>query len=355
VCGSKDVCLKRFVLGLGNRETEKVAVRTLQRETNSVVKLAHDRVVKPALFFLQAEADGSLCAYVEYPWYKFGSMNKWLDSLPAPQGTDSPKVRVVLSDVIKAIEHVHYHGIVHCDIKLGNILVDLTSDRKHRGVLADFDLSKDLVNRLQEASMSVMSVSGARGTPGCPTMAPEVLQGKQPDFKANCYSFGGMMLQSLFKSESDRWQKGDDHNRWDMKSGAPLLTMVKDEMAHSLLSRALHRDKDRRPTATQIVSDGFFSADISRAQDLLQELEKGRQDLLQELEKGREELERKQAIHANAVREHQQHMAEEEQPRQSARRACKTCSKQTGPASAGATGAGEERKGARGSRQAQPR
>jgi serine/threonine protein kinase len=252
VCGSKDVCLKRFVLGLGNRETEKVAVRTLQREITSVVKLAHDRVVKPALFFLQAETDGSLCAYVEYPWYELGSMNKWLDSLPAPQGTDSPKVRVVLWDVIKAIEHVHYHGIVHCDIKLANVLLELTSDGQHRGVLADFDLSKDLENRLQEASTSAKS-GGARGTPGFLTMAPEVFWNKQPDFKADCYSFGVMMLQSLFKSESDRWQKGDEHNRWDMASGTPILTMVKDKMAHSLLSRALHRDKDRRPTATQIV------------------------------------------------------------------------------------------------------
>jgi serine/threonine protein kinase len=300
---SKDVCLKKFVLGLGNRDTEKVAaVRTLQREINSVAKLAHDRVIKPALFFLEAEANGSLCAYVEYPWYECGSMNKWLDSLPARQGTDSPKVRLVLWDVIKAIEHVHYHGIVHCDIKPANVLVERTSDGQHRGVLADFDLSKDLANRLQEASMSVMSVSGARGTPGCLTMAPEVLQGRQPDFKADCYSFGGMMLQALFKSESDRWQQGGDTNRWDMASGAPLLTMVKNEMARSLLSRALHRDKHRRPTSTQIVSDGFFSADISKAQDLLQDVEKRR-----------EELERKQANHSKAVREHQQHMADEEQ------------------------------------------
>ena len=162
------MCLKRFVLGLGNRETEKVAVRTLQREINNfaTVKLAYDRVIKPALFFLQAEADGRLCAYVEYPWYEFGSMNKWLDSLPAP---DSPKVRGVPWDVIKAIEHVHYHGIVHCDIKLANVLVELHSDGQHRGVLADFDLSKDLEHR-QEASIS----------------------------------FGDMMLQALFKSESDR-------------------------------------------------------------------------------------------------------------------------------------------------------
>jgi serine/threonine protein kinase len=181
VYDGSDVCLKKFVIGRiskgGTHEELHVRVRTLQREINNVVKLAHDRVIKPALFFLQSEDNGSsLCAYVEYPWYPCGSMALWLTTLPA-EGTDSPKVRVVLWDVIKAIEHVHYHGIVHCDIKLANVLVELHSDGQHRGVLADFDLSKDLEHRLREASMSAnvcgkstwhprLSHHGARGLAG---------------------------------------------------------------------------------------------------------------------------------------------------------------------------------------------
>jgi hypothetical protein len=58
-----------------------------------------------------------------------------------------------------------------------------------------------------------------------------------------------------------------------------------------LLSQTLHRDKGRRPTSTQIVSHGFFSAHIIRAQDLLQDLQKNR-----------EELERNQADHSEALR-----------------------------------------------------
>jgi len=64
-------------------------------------------------------------AYVEYSTIFHAAK---LGSLPAPQGTESPKVRGVLWDVIKAIEHVHYHGIVHCDIKLANVVVELHSD-----------------------------------------------------------------------------------------------------------------------------------------------------------------------------------------------------------------------------------
>ena len=81
-----------------------------------------------------------------------------------------------------------------------------------------------------------------------------------------------MVLQALFKSQADLWKQGGDDKRWD-GSGDPLLTVVQDEMAHGLLSLALHRDKDSRLTSTHIVSHGFFSTDISRAQDLLQNLE----------------------------------------------------------------------------------
>jgi hypothetical protein len=148
-----------------------------------------------------------------------------------------------------------------------------------------------------------MSVPGARGTAGCLTMAPEVLQeGRQPDFKADCYSFGGMVLQALFKSQADLWEQGGDDNRWDSSSRAPLFTAVQDEKARSLFSQVLHRDKDRRLTSTQIVSEGFFSADISRAQDMLQNLEQRR-----------EKLEREQTDLSKAECKHQQHMSDEQQ------------------------------------------
>jgi hypothetical protein len=225
-------------------------------------------------------------------------MDKWYQSLHAPEGADAPRVRVVLWDAIKALEHVHYHRIVHCDVKLANVLVELGPDGQHRGILADFDLSKDLEARRQ-ASVSVMSFAGPRGTLGCLTMAPEVSQGAPPDDKADVFGFGGIVLQVLFSQQAEKWRECKDSERWDRTSGTALLTMVQDSAAQRLLSQMLHRDKGRRPTSAQVVSDGFFSADRRAL------------DLLQSLEQGREVLERQQADYTTTLEQHQQRIEEE--------------------------------------------
>eukprot|EP00802_Teleaulax_amphioxeia_P001877 Tamp_01879.p1 GENE.Tamp_01879~~Tamp_01879.p1 ORF type:complete len:1262 (+),score=324.47 Tamp_01879:258-3788(+) len=306
VFAGTDVCLKRFRLGdrVGINGTchaaYVLAVRTLQRELNSVAKLAHDRVIKPALFFLQADDEDRLWAYVEYPWYPCGSMQEWLDTLPSPQESDAPRVRVVLWDAIKAIEHVHYHGIVHCDVKLANVLVELRDDGQHRGVLADFDLSKDLEAR-KLSSVSMVSMSGARGTPGYLTMAPEIARDMPPDAKSDVFSFGGMVLQVLFPKQAEVWKKGSDADRWDAVSGAPRLALVQDRAARGLLTGVLQQDKEKRPTSSDVVSHSFFSADARAV------------DLLQTLEQGREELEKQQADYTDEVRKHRQQMQEGQQ------------------------------------------
>ena len=297
-----DVCLKRFVLGrVGSGSADpslRSAVRTLQRELNSIVKMAHDRILAPNLFFMQADDDGRLCAYVEYPWYPCGSMDKWIGSLPAPEGADALRIRIVLWDVIKALEHVHYHGVVHCDVKLANVLVEL-HDGQHRGVLADFDLSKDLEARKLASVSKCSTLSGARGTLGGLTMAPEVFEGRQPTFQSDVFSFGGMCLQALFSKHADVWRQGGDHDRWDAVSGDPLLEGLEDDASRNMLSLVLQRDAAKRPPAARVVSHSFFSND-RRALDLLQALEQQRED-----------VERKGADFSARVFEHQHRMRQD--------------------------------------------
>ena len=60
--------------------------------------------------------------------------------------------------------------------KMANVLVQERSGQ-YRGILADFDVSKDDKGRRQATSMTAMSTAreqGLRGTIGLLTMAPDV-------------------------------------------------------------------------------------------------------------------------------------------------------------------------------------
>ena len=83
-------------------------------------------------------------------------------------------------------------SMVHCDIKMANVLVE-NRDSQKRGILTDFDLSKDDKSRREDASIrakSMASVVGPRGTLGALTMAPEVMDGATPDAASDCWRCG---------------------------------------------------------------------------------------------------------------------------------------------------------------------
>ena len=154
--------------------------------------------------------------------------------------------------------------MVHCDIKMANVLVE-GRDGKHRGILTDFDLSKDDKSRREEVSFlarSVASVLGPRGTMGALTMAPEVMEGKTPDAASDCWSFGGLVLASLYMDEARRWQNASITEKWEEGTGKPKLLHVADEQGKQLLLDLLHHSKEKRISSTQAVSHPFFISNL---------------------------------------------------------------------------------------------
>jgi serine/threonine protein kinase len=165
---------------------------------------------------------------------------------------------------------VHYMGMVHCDIKMQNILVE-ERDGQHRGILTDFDLSKDDKSRRDDVSFlakSVASVLGPRGTMGALTMAPEVMEGKTPDAASDCWSFGGLILASLYTDEAQRWESAHPTEKWEEGTGKPKLQHVADEQGKLLLLDLLHHSKEERINSMQAVSHQFFAANLQVLKEL---------------------------------------------------------------------------------------
>jgi TolB-like protein/Tfp pilus assembly protein PilF len=88
-----------------------------------------------------------------------------------------------------ALEHAHGFGVVHRDLKPGNVIIRSDGELK----VVDFGLAK-LVT--MDESAPTESLSGVHGLAGTlPYMSPEQLWGKSPDCRSDIYSAGAVLYE----------------------------------------------------------------------------------------------------------------------------------------------------------------
>ncbi len=156
---------------------DKVFVERFLREARSIATLDHPGIVT---VFDVGEADGT---------YYFAM--QLLDGKPLDEILEGGKPMPVetavdvIEQVARALEFAHEAGILHRDVKPGNII--LTSSG--RAVLTDFGIAQALTDtRLTKTGTSI-------GSPEY--MSPEQIEGKQLDARADLYSLGVVFYQML--------------------------------------------------------------------------------------------------------------------------------------------------------------
>lgn len=157
---------------------DESAISRFYREARAVAKLSHPNITQ----IYQIGEDGG-CLYFAMEYVEGETVSDRLKRQGSYSLADAAKV---LIQVIDALSYACSLGIIHRDIKPGNILIDKTG----RAKIADFGLAKMLEN---EAHMTSTGVP--MGSPSY--MSPEQARGQHTDFRSDMYSLGITFFQML--------------------------------------------------------------------------------------------------------------------------------------------------------------
>ena len=151
------------------------------RESRVAASLDHPHVVP---IFNAGEENGSLFLAMRYV------DGTDLGHLLEEEGAlDSVRAIALLEQVAEALDAAHEQGLVHRDVKPSNVLISRAGGKEHC-YLADFGLTK------RTGSLSGVSAPGdVVGT--LEYVAPEQITGDEVDTRADLYSLGCVLYESL--------------------------------------------------------------------------------------------------------------------------------------------------------------
>jgi serine/threonine protein kinase/formylglycine-generating enzyme required for sulfatase activity len=177
------VALKLIKLGMDSREV----VARFQQERQALALMAHDGIAK--VYDVGTTERGQ--PYFVMELVKGVPLNEYCDEHKL-----GLKERIgLMQQVCAAVTHAHQKGVVHRDLKPGNVLVADDGGRPHAKVI-DFGLAKAMGQKLTDATLFT-EAGRIVGTPEY--MAPEQADPTNADVdtRVDVYSLGVMLYETL--------------------------------------------------------------------------------------------------------------------------------------------------------------
>ncbi len=225
------VAVKQLLLqpGLPAGDAESARQRTL-REARIAARLQHPNAI---VVFDVAEHDGEPCLVLEY------MASRSLAAVLADRGAlPAPEVAGIGRQIASALAAAHVAGIVHRDVKPGNVLIDDTGSAK----ITDFGVSR------AAGDVTVTQTGVVAGTPAY--LAPEVARGQEPTPASDVFSLGA----TLYAAVEGRTPFGDTGNQLALLHAAAAGRVEAPQRAGALrtvLMSMLQPDPGRRPDMAQ--------------------------------------------------------------------------------------------------------
>ncbi|WP_405439468.1 protein kinase [Streptomyces avidinii] len=188
----RQVAIKTLHSDLGREQSFRERFR---REAQAVAKLSHTNIVSvfdtgegEVTFGGSGRGDGAVMPYIVMEYVEGRPLGSVLEEDVRRHGAmPADKALKVTADVLAALETSHEMGLVHRDIKPGNVMVN------KRGVVKVMDFG---IARAMQSGVTSMTQTGmVVGTPQY--LSPEQALGRGVDARSDLYSVGIMLFQLL--------------------------------------------------------------------------------------------------------------------------------------------------------------
>src|SRR5258706_2655642 len=175
------VAIKTILTRKLDAEAARLVALRFEREVHAVARLNHRHIVQ--VYDFGAEGD---LAYIVMEFIQGKELKDFFD---ANERFDVKKIFRLMLELLDALHFAHEAGIVHRDIKPGNVMVDASGHVK----LTDFGVARitDPEGNQAEATRAGRLV----GTPSY--LSPEQVQGQKVDRRTDIFSAGIIFYQFL--------------------------------------------------------------------------------------------------------------------------------------------------------------
>ena len=217
------IAIKEFKIKLLTEKLNKETLQSLKEEASLLSRLNHPNIVK---FYGVVSEQHSFKILLEL--VAGGSIAKMIETYkPFPENV----LKKYTYQILKGLEYLHIHNVIHRDIKGGNILVDRNGICK----LSDFGGSKVITDEIEYHQKNSL-----KGTPHW--MAPEIIKSMEYTRFSDIWALGCTMIEML--------------------TGNPPFSQFKNPM--SVFDHTTEKDEFIHKTTTEEIENSFDGIYISK-------------------------------------------------------------------------------------------
>ena len=228
-------------------DQEIIFLERFQREADTVAKLEHTNIL-PIYEYEEATINGQRLPYLVMPYIRGGTLRQRMDEMRrAGHQFDLQTVAGLIGQVANALGYAHSLGVVHRDIKPGNLLFH--SDG--RLLLSDFGIAR------LSAMPSLTLVGSFIGT--AEYASPEQISAGELDARSDIYSLGIILYELLIGSVPFTGSTPFEAMARHLHDPVPSLRAQRPDLSPALefvVKKALAKDlRDRYQQVTELADD----------------------------------------------------------------------------------------------------